>query len=81
MSDVMVRACHKCKVYVCIHPDDAGNQRVMKAFDSEHGRHMIQSVVISEVQGIYREIQCNVGPLTGNFLGASKPGEAGRGHA
>ncbi len=81
MSNVMVRACHKCKVYVCIQPDDAGNLRVLNAFEGEHGRHMIQTVVNSEVQSYYREISCNPAPLPGNLLGTSKPGEVGRGHA
>ncbi len=81
MSDIMVRACHKCKVYVCIHSDDVVNQRMMKAFDGEHSRHMIQSVVLSEVQGIYREIPCSPASLTGNLLNAPSAGEVGRGHA
>ncbi len=81
MSMKMVRACHKCKVYVCIQPDDAGNQRVMRGFDAEHGRHMIQTVVISEVQAIYREIPCIPPPLASPNFGPSKPAEVSRGHA
>lgn len=74
MSDIMVRACHKCKVYMCIIPEDPNNLQTLKGFDAAHSRHMVQSVTLSEVQKIYREIPCKPPILTGSALGVSNLG-------
>ncbi len=81
MSDIMVRACHKCKVYVCIIPEDPSNLQALKIFDATHSRHMVQSVVLGEVQSIYQEVPCKTPLLPGPLLGAPSAGEASRGHA
>ena len=58
MTEMMVRACHKCKVYMCILPEDTNNLRLLHSFDADHARHMVQTVSLAEVRGIYKEMPC-----------------------
>ena len=53
----MVRACHRCKEYVLIDPADPNNQNLIKIFESNHKRHTIVSLSLSEVIENYKNVE------------------------
>ena len=60
------RACIKCKTYIVIHADNPINQVDIKNFERKHTSHMIMTVDLNEVKGVYN-------PSTNN--GGTKPSE------
>ncbi len=47
------RACIKCKTYIVIHADNPINQVAIKNFERKHTSHMIMTVELNEVKGVY----------------------------
>lgn len=58
------RACIKCKTYLVIHADNPINQVEIKNFERKHTSHMIMTVELNEVKGVYSPFTNNGGTKT-----------------
>ncbi len=54
--DRMVKACHKCRIYMSIGNTYELLQKEQK-FDREHRGHPVQVVRVSEIQEYYKQIE------------------------
>lgn len=53
----MVRACHGCKVYMVVYPNNLISKELEAIFNIKHSKHTIQTIAWNEITKEYKYVR------------------------